>query len=141
MLNGIFELHAHQSVQRCGHLSEKNYSLNNNKKNIYKLEQSLINIFDLIYCNKHQNIQFLSIIKVYVCYQQASVGELLNCSSSSSDDVFEAPPPAVPVPDSDMPTSDGSIVGEYIIIIFMCLGWSLSVESNVPGYDLAIYSF
>lgn len=50
--------------------------------------------------------------------QQTSVGELLNCSGSS-DDVFEggeaslAPPPAPPAPPpSDIPTSDGSIVGE-----------------------------
>ncbi|KAF9423789.1 hypothetical protein HW555_000847 [Spodoptera exigua] len=49
--------------------------------------------------------------------QQTSVGELLNCSGSSSDDVFEegeaslAPAPAPPAP-PDMPTSDGSIVGE-----------------------------
>ncbi|KAH9635507.1 hypothetical protein HF086_015000 [Spodoptera exigua] len=48
--------------------------------------------------------------------QQTSVGELLNCSGSSSDDVFEegeaslAPAPAPPAP-PDMPTSDGSIVG------------------------------
>ncbi|KAJ8722355.1 hypothetical protein PYW08_004757 [Mythimna loreyi] len=40
--------------------------------------------------------------------QQASVGELLNCSVSS-DDVFDAPP--AHHDNTDMPTSDGSIVG------------------------------
>ncbi|XP_026739245.1 protein deltex [Trichoplusia ni] len=43
--------------------------------------------------------------------QQASVGELLNCSGGS-DDVFEAPPPpSLPPLNNDIPTSDGSIVG------------------------------
>ncbi|XP_075977891.1 deltex E3 ubiquitin ligase [Anticarsia gemmatalis] len=46
--------------------------------------------------------------------QQATVGELLNCSAGS-DDVFESTSaplsPSITDPDPDIPTSDGSIVG------------------------------
>ncbi|CAH0585409.1 unnamed protein product [Chrysodeixis includens] len=50
--------------------------------------------------------------------QQASVGELLNCSGGS-DDVFEAPPPpSLPPLNNDIPTSDGSIVGKLRLHLY-----------------------